>query len=420
MKPRPALSALVLVAATTPLAYSLAPDAFRAVAAEELCFGQVPTIVGVDEEQQVVGTDGPDVVIAHGGEINTGDGDDLVCVVGAPENGQPPGTLIYAGSGNDRVDNSRSGYDYLTYLGDGADEYVGGPAREYVSAFQDSQSSGPFGDHDVDVIVTAGAGDWVFSGGGSDVVDLGPGRDDLFLRGLPADGVIAGGPRSDFLHLWIVDPEPHSWTIDNRGERLLRDGQLIGGWDSFNWFEADVRGGPMTFLGSDRDEGLAVPRPQWPLDVRMGGGDDKVELVRGAPADHHVSGGKGTDKFSYGPGYRQGYGQLPRDIYLDLSSGVLRDARQPNGVPTSLRAVNFESAQVQNLEGGLTVMKGTSGPNVLRTVTAGATMYGMAGDDVMVGDWGDDVLMGGTGHDEAYGWDGIDQCEAEERQACER
>ena len=37
----------------------------------ELCFGQVPTIVGVEEAETVVGTDGPDVVIAHGGEIST-------------------------------------------------------------------------------------------------------------------------------------------------------------------------------------------------------------------------------------------------------------------------------------------------------------------------------------------------------------
>ena len=44
---------------------------------------------------------------------------------------------------------------------------------------------------------------------------------------------------------------------------------------------------------------------------------------------------------------------------------------------------------------------------------AGATMYGMAGDDVLVGSYGGDVLIGGSGHDTIYGRRGIDRCKAE-------
>ena len=419
------LSALGLVA---PMAASVpassAPALSLSSTQADLCFGQVPTIVAAEGEN-VVGTDGPDVVVAHGGEatVTTGDGDDLVCVIGVPERGQPPGTFIYAGSGNDRVDNSRSGFDYVTYLGDGADEYIGGAASETVSASEESQGPGPGPpDRDIDVIMTAGSSDRVVSGGGSDMVDLGEGRDSLYLRGLPgADGIFRGGGRSDLLYLKLVDAQPHSWTINNRAERLLRDGQLFGGWDSFEWFEVLGRTGPLTFLGSGQDERLRTRAQLWPLDLRMGGGDDKVDLGRGAPSDHRISGGEGTDELAYG-GIRYGYSQqLPRDIFLDLSSGILRDARPSGGAPPpiSFQAVNFENARVENPTYGRTVMRGTSGPNVLTATLAQATIYGMAGDDVLVGADFDDTLLGGTGHDIAEGSFGSDNCVAEVRKGCE-
>ncbi len=414
MKFRPVLLALALLAAMLPLARSVASDASAGVVAEELCFGQVPTIVGVEEEQQVVGTDGPDVVIAHGGEIDTGDGDDLVCVIGKPERGQPPGRLIYAGSGNDRVDNSRSGYDYATYLGAGADEYIGGPAREFVSAFQESQSSGPGGDLDVDAIATAGASDMVFSGGGSDVVDLGEGRDDLFLSARrPTDGSFKGGTDWDSLHLRLVGPD-HSWTIDDRGERLLRDGLSVGGWDSFGRFHVSTRGGSITFFGTDQVETLDVRRAKGPLDVRMGAGDDTVQLVS-STVDHRLSGGKGRDTLQY----KVRPGNSLRFIHLDLSRGILRDIGESDGEGSVSRAANFENARVANLSGGPSVMGGTSGANVLTTQAYRVTMYGRGGDDVLVGASGQDVLVGGPGYDSADGGRGADGCEAEVRVNCE-
>ena len=64
-------------------------------------------------------------------------------------------------------------------------------------------------------------------------------------------------------------------------------------------------------------------------------------------------------------------------------------------------------------------MRGTSGPNVLTATLAQATIYGMAGDDVLVGADFDDTLLGGTGHDIAEGSFGSDNCVAEVRKGCE-
>jgi hypothetical protein len=66
----PVLFAVVLATVSASTLFSTTTSV--ATASEvELCFGQVPTIVGA-EDQSLVGTDGPDVVIVQGGDVRTG------------------------------------------------------------------------------------------------------------------------------------------------------------------------------------------------------------------------------------------------------------------------------------------------------------------------------------------------------------
>jgi hypothetical protein len=160
----------------------------RAIQAE-LCFGQVPTIVG-KPGREIVGTEGADVVITNDAYFTqTGPGNDLVCITGmdAHEDG------VNAGDGDDRVDSTAASTDfsveYGISLGDGSDELIGGPRGEAVwggSAFSD--------DSDRDVISTAAGRDNVYNVAGDDVVDLGPGKDGLVLAGHSAGPTIRGVP----------------------------------------------------------------------------------------------------------------------------------------------------------------------------------------------------------------------------------
>ena len=332
---------------------------------------------------------------------------------------------IMTGPGRDRVDTSKSGFNHTTTLGAGADEYRGGPAYDAVYA-----GGGRGADTTTDVVKTAGGDDGVYSGGGSDVVKLGSGSDFLTILGAPSDdAILLGGRGTDSLgiDLLALGPDLHSWALDNHAERLLSDGQPLGGWHSFTHFRVAARG-PIKFLGSELPEALYVVSsrfqkaeagwlPSEPLDVRMRGGDDVV-IFRGGAHGGRFDGGKGTDKIQYWVEIRGRPGR--HFIRVDLSKGNIMDATA-SGTETTWPAVDFENATGGNYSGGQTLLRGTSGPNLLNSLASDpATIYGLAGDDVLDGSYGPDLLIGGSGHDVAIGRNGIDRCGAEVRELCEQ
>jgi Ca2+-binding RTX toxin-like protein len=393
----------------------------------ELCFGQVPTIIGTPG-QSLFGTDGPDVVVTNGAyqSVDTGDGDDLVCVRREVEDGgYSDAAYLDTGLGNDRVDTTMAvprTYDVI-FLGAGADEFIGGILRDNVFA---GEYTGL--DTDVDAITTGGGPDTVVSDGGTDTIDLGRGGDQLILHGETTDVVLKGGSGENALMLDLLGvPSPHSWTLDNQAEHLLRDGQLSASWDNFSQFTVAAHG-PIMFLGSAEDESLDFrdlgydgEKPYWlpeDLEVHMRGGDDVVTFHRGAPGGR-FNGGGGTDRFAFNDSEFSGGSSR---ISFDLEKGTLRDARE-SGKTISWRAVNFEDAKVARFSASVT-MKGTDGPNLLKTFwqfgpTQTAILYGRAGNDLLYSRNGFDTLIGGSGHDTARGGNGIDQCEAEVRLSCE-
>jgi hypothetical protein len=405
-------------------ATSVLPTTAMGGSAAELCFGLTPTLVGSPGQWHLVGTEGPDVVVTNGsGDVETGGGDDLVCITGAAvrANGKKADPRLSTGPGRDRVDAALTKTPFSTSLGAGPDEYDGGPGPDVVVA-------GDQGGQALDPIWTAGGRDVVYVSGGADVVDLGRNDDQLYVGGQAAGAVLHGGDGDDLLGIDLMPVEPHSWTLNNRTERLMRDGKVVTRWDSFTHFRAAARG-PITFVGSDLAEKLTLGRApshgpfafsprRTSMDVRMGDGDDVFAFDGGMPGSR-FDGGAGTDRLEYEVSFSE---LVPHtDVLFDLSAGLLRD-RQPTE-EFSRRAVNFEDAALSNGK-GLTTIVGSEGANSLSTsfnggTTGSTTILGKGGDDKLIGGLGRDLLVGGPGRDVAKGGDGFDRCDAEVRQGCE-
>jgi Ca2+-binding RTX toxin-like protein len=424
---RLAVFTLVLATAssTSALTATAAGQAARRQAA--LCFGQVPTISGSPGMKDLTGTGGPDVVATNGSRnVNARGGDDLVCITGPAvlKDGEPALAHLATGPGSDRVDASQAKSPFVTALGGGSDEYVGGAQADRVWAGE------PFArDRAPDEIRTLGGRDVVFSGGGDDVVDLGRHADELYVGGEAEGAVLSGGDGDDTLGFDLVSVDgQHSWTVNNRTEQLIRDGTGVAGWDSFIGFTVAARG-PVAFRGSEAAETLRISRSpghglfswqprRWPLDVRMGGGDDVFRFTGGA-SDSRIDGGGGTDRLEYEVSFSE---LVPEtNVLLDLSLGILRD-RLPTG-DISRRVVNVEDAALSNTK-GMTTIVGSDGANTLSTgfgsgSTKPSTIAGRGGDDRLVGGLGNDLLVGGPGRDVARGDLGFDRCETEVRTGCE-
>ena len=286
-----------VIATISGLALADAPVAASAVSAEaRSCLGMGATIVGSSDV--IEGTEGADVVITNGaGVVTTLGGNDLVCITGHT----PSGTGVFdTGSGDDRIDASAVNpkqFQVGVLLGPGADELIGGPASELVNAADET-----LGDTDRDVIDTAGGRDEVSSGSQlssnlvtQDVISLGAQADSLWLYSPGA--TLVGGTGRDKVTFALDSPRGASWMIDNRRQRASADGVVIASWSSFAIFTflGPVVRGPFTFRGSGTRERLVVITPhRWRLDVRMGGGDDRLIAGRGAP-DSLYDGGKGSD-----------------------------------------------------------------------------------------------------------------------------
>jgi len=420
--------ALLAVAASTFMGARAVP--FAAAREAELCFGQVPTIVGTPGDQ-VVGTEGPDVVVTNGGDgAQTLGGDDLLCITGV--SGGPSPNLSYGGfftgEGSDRIDATSGEVPDETVVnpGPGSDEVLGGrhTLSNGVGVGIVVHAVGFAGDADT---IRTGAGPDMVYADDQDVVDLGPGRDrlDLLLDGDSSGGVsFEGGAGRNALDLKVTKRDEHySWKVDNHSGRILREGKSVAEIGGFQVFTVQARA-PLKFVGSDTAEWFyAVSgswnryvQDEWPVVVRMRGGDDVVLSSKGA-LDSRYNGGEGTDWFVFS------YQDFVIDReYFDLATGALRF----NGpdLEVRARAANFENARWVPRDGGTTTVKGTDGPNsIVSNAGLGryewVQFYGKGGDDTLRGAGGDDVLIGGSGQDVADGGGGIDRCKAEVRTSCE-
>jgi Ca2+-binding RTX toxin-like protein len=261
------------------------------------CHGLPATIEASDG--QVVGTPGPDVIVATGSvtDVDSGTGDDTVCVVAA----SAPVTVVTR-AGDDTVDASAAGVPIAAYVGFGADTYLGGDQSDVVSTM---------GEDGPDTLTT-GAGRDSVSTSGPVVLDLGADDDEALLSGVGQgstvdlgtgrDRVAAAGRRAA-----RVDLAEGRVTIDGSTARLLgaedvlviaRRGEVVGDAGP-NRIRAATCQEELSGRGGDDDlrdlsDSIRVPGRCLHHQARMSGGSGD-DLLRGSRGDDVLLGGAGRD-----------------------------------------------------------------------------------------------------------------------------
>lgn len=402
-----------------------------AQAAGETCRGQAATIVGQPDQVELIGTEGPDVVVTNGASsVGTSGGDDLVCVTGGDY------TDVRAGDGNDIIDASVLTADangVAGYLGAGEDLYYGSAAGDEVVTGEDTET-----DAETDVVDTVtGRYDLVYSGQvrvpNSDRVS-GHGVE-IWWRGRPTSAGVADGG-GDGTFRWYAPRGITTAVIDAERELLTADvgGRMpMTGFTSFA-VDRDEELRTVRFRGTDRDESLRTwgAHPRTAFRIAMGGGGDWVS-VGDVAAGSAISGGAGDDQLLVGARTRIAL-SLAKDR---LTVGARRTAADsfesatvtsPDVVLTGTGGadtivVNACRATVHGLGGSdrIATKEGTRavGPVTCRGAARRTQLHGDGGKDVLVGSSGPDLLVGGPGRDSADGEGGRDTCRAERVRRCE-
>lgn len=403
-------------------------------AAGETCQGQPATIVGQPDQLDLLGTEGPDVIVSNGAfEVQAQGGDDLVCVTGDGY------TTVRAGAGNDVVDASSVMEDsdgVFAVLGAGDDTYTGSAADDEVVTGADTET-----DADADVVQTrTGRYDLVYSGqirlANPDRIE-GDGLE-VWWRGTPtAAGLADGGHRGTFR--WYRPRGVSRLKIDAAAGTLSADVGTtlqLRGFTSFA-VDRDRRLRTVVYRGSDRDETLRTwgSSPTTAFRIALGGGDDWVS-VGDVATGTRLSGGDGTDRLLVGSRSRIGLSLSKERMTLGAGgTGTTSDANSfesatvtsPDVLLTGTGAandlvVNACRATVWGLVGSdsITARRGTRdvGP-VSCQVASRMHLHGDAGNDVILGSRGPDRLLGGPGRDTVDGERDRDVCQGEKLRRCE-
>lgn len=441
------LVALVVLPALAPALVAAVPGSARA--ATPTCQGLPATIVG-HGQSSMVGTPGDDVVVTRGVQIvGTGGGDDTVCVTAL---GDRRTTQLSTGRGDDRVVNT-AGREVQVDLGLGSDSYVGGAGRDDVTTGDDEQGSLD----ERDTVRTGAGADTVSSGSGygelADDVDLGSGRDTLYLSGRVAGGGarFVGGTASDELRLYgplpsDIDPDAPAdplggadWVIANTPTTgtAEADGEVRLTWRGFERFVLGAEAASYRFIGSDRDESV----DSYTLtDALMAGGDDTV-ITHIEPQTGTIDGGPGRDLADLGACQGLATADLARDTYRCQESEATTTVALPGledlaVIAQRARLRGSEASEKLVAEACRGTVTGLGGNDRLRSrtftddgwappycevpINGVVALDGGRGNDTLYGRWGPDRLLGGPGRDRAYGGVGRDTCRAELELSCER
>ena len=434
----PSLIAVSLLVFVAP-----ASTTFTATAAPATCLGQTATIVA-GLEQQVMGTDGPDVIVSAGGDVDAGGGDDLVCIT------QSEGH-VNAGAGDDLVTSEAVGASHWTYveLGDGADHFRGGGADDTVYA-----ESRDGDDVDRDEILTAGGVDIVYSGGGgtanSDVVRTGSGEDRIVVVPPSADGSVDSGAGYDLVSFDLTTPIPTDWHFDIATRTIARGGLTwtwsetieVLGFVADNGAATGV-GSTLAVTGSDHADGLVLDGgglDSFDTSIRLRGGGDTLHLAGRHDGSARYELGAGRDHLVVVPLRRSGlWFRAGETVRVDLSAGrvdygpgtvaaVVTGTENVTAIGARVRVVGDHRDNRITVGGCDVHVHAGSGDdhaihNDLRLGRCSqiSRIDGGTGSDRLTGgDRSADHLIGGPGRDTADGRGGIDTCRAETTQHCER
>ncbi|GAA4668492.1 calcium-binding protein [Nocardioides nanhaiensis] len=368
--------------------------------------------------------------------------------------GNADGDCVLAGDGDDDV-RGGNGSDHLA-LGDGVDLADGGDGNDLVLG--DGGTDVLLGGPHHDVLVGGLGADHLAGGDGDDRLRGNEGADDLVGGGETpgaTDGqdVLLGGPSSDVLVAengvavstevvgavagatpsWAGDPVLPQAVEAGTGStwRFAGSAMLCGvaaGAEPTRW---------VTLAREDGAPGTPVASPGTPLayDELYGGAD--CDLVLGSQGDDVVRGGPDDDLVEGGPGADLGWGDDGDDVVVGGSSYDRTARLVPFTTTRTGGAGQPDGADALRGDGGPDAVDGddlVSGDNALPTyvpargdyeltlhdvasatstpaagTSAGDTISGDGGDDLLFGQGGGDVVGGGTGEDYLEGGSGADR-----------
>jgi Ca2+-binding RTX toxin-like protein len=240
--------------------------------AGETCQGEAATVVGSPEVMTLVGTDGDDVIVTNGSwVIFADDGNDRVCVTGNP--GQ-----VYAGYGDDVVD-STAASSGRSFLGPGADTYLGGPGGDFVKAAGNPGSGAAIGDQEVDVIDVGAGSATIYSGapgkGNADTITVGDGNSTVYWSGHQTGGEVDFGAGRHSLKVSLGGDEQRDWRLGNAvgpGEALVHWTGMVRDLSVLTFPESAA----LTMVGSAAPELLKARACRVVVEGR--GGNDVLRL----------------------------------------------------------------------------------------------------------------------------------------------
>ena len=441
----------LLTAVAVPLLVPLGliPSTLPSYADADSCRGLPATLVSTSPT--VTGTDGNDVIVAHGASTVAGrGGDDTICLLDSlPSTAGGPGVRVETGAGADVVDASADTSAGVRVLQ--AETVVGGPGPDLVVLVDGLPPA----------VSTGGGDDEVEMGGylSRGVVDLGAGDDEFVETSGDTSEVIlplrlamrvpmltVGGGEGD--DTFSVDAGQGRWRLDLRSETWTGPTTEEIAFSGFDDYAVGTSGHPDTRVdvtGTSGPDDVLVDGTALG-EVHLGRGADTVRVPGAGSvprARSAIDGGKGDDTLVamfWGP-------DQPSAAHIDLAAGTVSSGRSR---PVHLRGIEDVVAAAT---GTLTLAGDRHGNRLEWLGCRGGSVRGGAGDDEIVyvteiggpqspapvelsceraprmhgyGGTGDDLLAGGPeadllagdrGRDRARGGAGDDRCPAVERRS---
>jgi Ca2+-binding RTX toxin-like protein len=403
------------------------------------CRGVPATIIGLQGDDTLNGTNRDDVIVGGGGldTIDGRSGNDVIC--GGPTrdkqidgdwiyqkmDGGPGNDVVIGGSGDDRLFGSE-GADHV--IGNaGADDVYGGGGIDTLQGGSGSDTLG--GERGADRMFGGDGEDWFWDYGGANLFDGGDGADTLSSG--PGNDTIKGGRGKDTVSYVDIHERGSSGGHCNDIIADLSRGKAQGvgfGADVLQDIE-DVwsGGGNDTLVGDDGPNTFYTgdtycDQPGTTDSVTGNGGLDRISFNSLVITGSSTSGVVSVDLAANTARWHNP-GSINRIVLTLMSIENVTGTEQADVILGDARPNSLSGGGAMGMDGN-DVIRGRRGADRLSGSYGNDTLYGGPGRDTITGDAGNDRLYGGLGRNRNDGGNGIDICRRPQRgsfaNACER